>query len=224
MMSPARFRAVVFDLDGLMFDTEDLFAKVIADMLAARSKPYMPEVMRAMIGRRAVDAGEEFRRITGLDEPTETLMAEARARFNADVDTAVHPTAGLFALLDHLRAAGLPAAVATSSRRAYADRLLVRHGVADRFAFVLASEDVTRGKPDPEIYQTAAERFGVPAGSVLVLEDSAPGVAAAKAAGAFAVGVPHDHSPAEGLTHADLIVPRLDDPALLALLGPRRRS
>jgi beta-phosphoglucomutase-like phosphatase (HAD superfamily) len=53
-----------------------------------------------------------------------------------------------------------------------------------------------------------------------VLEDSAPGVAAAKAAGAFAVAVPHDHSPAGGLNHADLIVPRLDHPALLALVDP----
>ena len=57
---------------------------------------------------------------------------------------------------------------------------------------------MTRGKPDPEIYRKAAERFGVPAGSVLVLEDSPPGLAAAKAAGAFAVGVPHEHSPADG--------------------------
>ena len=109
--------------------------------------------------------------------------------------------------------------MATSSRRAYAERLLPRHGLADRFDFVLASEDVTLGKPDPEIYRKAVERFGLPADSVLVLEDSPAGLAAAKGAGAFAVGVPHEHSPAEGLHAADLIVPRLDDPALLALLN-----
>jgi HAD superfamily hydrolase (TIGR01509 family) len=220
MPPPPRFFAVVFDLDGLMFDTEALFARVLAAMLAARGKPAMPEVMSAMIGRRAADAAESFRRIAGLDEPTEALMAEARARFNAEVDTAVHPTPGLFALLDRLGKARVPRAVATSSRRAYAEGLLARHGVRDRFAFLLAAEDVTRGKPDPEIYRKAAERFEVPAGAVLVLEDSAPGVAAAKAAGAFAVAVPHDHSPAGGLGHADLIVPRLDDPALLALVEP----
>ena len=75
--------------------------------------------------------------MAGLDEPVEALMAEARERFYAEIDTAVHPTPGLFALLDHLRAAGLPLAVATSSRRAYAERLLGRHGLRDRFAFVL---------------------------------------------------------------------------------------
>ena len=83
---------------------------------------------------------------------------------------------------------------------------------------MLASEDVTRGKPDPEIYRAAAERFGLPPRAVLVLEDSVAGLASARGAGTFAVGVPHEHSPAEGLRDADLIVPRLDDPALLALL------
>jgi HAD superfamily hydrolase (TIGR01509 family) len=213
-----RIRAVVFDLDGLMFDTEALFHRVAGEMLAARGKVLTSEIMGAMIGRRAVDAGLAFKTLAGLDEPVDELMTEARRRFLAEVDTAVHPTPGLFALLAHLEVLGLPLAVATSSRRAYAEGLLRRHGLWDRFAFVLTSEDVERGKPDPQIYQIAAARFGVPVRSVLVLEDSPAGLAAANGAGAFAVGVPHEHSPAEGLGHADLIVPRLDDPALLALL------
>jgi HAD superfamily hydrolase (TIGR01509 family) len=216
-------RAVVFDLDGLMFDTEALFAKVAGDMLAARGKRLTPEILEAMIGRRAVDAGAAFKALTGLDEPAEDLIAESRVRFNAEVDAAVHPTPGLFVLLDHLRARGLPLAVATSSRRAYAERLLRGHELLDRFAFVLASEDVVHGKPDPEIYHKAVARFGpgTPAASVLVLEDSGPGLAAARGAGTFTVGVPHEHSPADRLRDADLIVPRLDDPALLALLEVR---
>ena len=83
---------------------------------------------------------------------------------------------------------------------------------------MLASEDVTRGKPDPQIYRLAAERFAVSAGELLVLEDSPAGVEAGRGAGAFVVGVPHEHSPAEALGAADLIVPRLDDPAVLALI------
>ncbi len=215
---PPPIRAVVFDLDGLMFDTEALFFRVAAEMLAARGKRLTPEIMRAMIGRRSVDAGEAFKTLAGLDEPVEDLIAESRARFYAEMDAAVHPTPGLFALLDHLETWRLPRAVATSSRREYAERLLHGHRLRDRFAFVLAAEDVTRGKPDPEVYRKAVERFAVPPGSVLVLEDSAAGLASAKRAGTFAVGVPHEHSPAEILHDSDLIVPRLDDPALLALL------
>ena len=214
----AAIRAVVFDLDGLMFDTEALFHRVASEMLEARGKTLTPEIAQAMIGRRAAEAGEAFRRLAGLDEPADVLMAEARARFNAELEAAVHPMPGLFALLDQLKHRQISRAVATSSRREYAERLLGGHGLLDQFAFVLAAEDVTRGKPDPEIYRTAAARLGVPAASVLVLEDSPAGIAAAKGAGTFAVGIPHEHSPADGLGAADRIVTQLDDPNLLALL------
>lgn len=218
--SPEGFlpKAVVFDLDGLMFDTEALFARIIDEMLASRGKPPNPEIMRAMIGRRAVEAGEAFRRLSQIDEPTEALMAEARRRFHDEVDVAVQPTPGLFALLQHLEDRGLPRGVATSSRRSYAVDLIGRHGLLSHFTFLLTSEDVTRGKPDPEIYLKAADRFGVEPGSMMVLEDSPAGLAAAKRAGAFAVGVPHDHSPAETLSDADWIIDRLDAPELLDLI------
>jgi HAD superfamily hydrolase (TIGR01509 family) len=160
--------------------------------------------------------------MAGLDEPLEDLMAEAWDRVMAEIDTAVHPTPGLFVLLDRLATRELPAAVATSSRRAYAERLFRSHGLMGRFNFVLTSEDVTRGKPDPEIYRSAVDRFGVPARSVLVLEDSPAGVEAARGAGTYVVGVPHAHSPAEGLSPADLIVPSLDAPALLRLIEGER--
>jgi HAD superfamily hydrolase (TIGR01509 family) len=218
MNKSPRFWAVVFDLDGLMFDTEALSYRVAGEMLAERGKAFTPEIVATMIGRRAVDAVESFRRLAGVDEPAELLLAEARRRFADELDAAVHPTPGLFVLLQRLEALRLPRAVATSSRRVYAEGLLARHGLLGQFAFVLTGDDVARGKPDPEIYRKAADRLGVPPASMLVLEDSRPGIEAARAAGAFAVGVPHEHSPAAGLGQPDLIVPRLDDPALLALL------
>jgi HAD superfamily hydrolase (TIGR01509 family) len=213
---PDSIRAVVFDLDGLMFDTEALFFRTASEMLAARGKAFTPEIMRAMIGRRSREVGHLLQTMTGLDEPVEVLLADVRQRFYAEIDTAVHPTAGLFRLLDRLKHAGLPLAVATSSSRSYAERLLVRHGLRERFRVLLGSEDVSRGKPDPEIYTLAARRFDVLPEAVLVLEDSPAGVTAGVAAGAFVVGVPHEHSPADALQAAHLIVPRLDSPELLA--------
>ena len=142
-------------------------------------------------------------------------MAEAKRRFDLLLDQDVRPMPGLVALLDGLRDRGLPLAVATSSGRAYAERLLNGHGLRDRFRHVLCREDVTRHKPDPEVYQLATERLGATPRSTLVLEDTPTGLTAAKGSGAFAVGVPHVYSPIEDLaTIADLIVPRLDDPAL----------
>jgi HAD superfamily hydrolase (TIGR01509 family) len=174
--------------------------------------------MQSLIGRRAIEVAGWLQSLAGVEEPPEVILAEVKERFTAEVDSAVHPTPGLIALLNHLRHRALPAAVATSSARSYADRLLNRHGLADRFAFVLGSEDVTRGKPDPQIYRLAAERFAVPAEDLLVLEDSPAGVEAGRGAGAVVVGVPHEHSPAAGLQSAHLIVSRLDDAAVFALL------
>jgi len=218
----AAIRAVVFDLDGLMFDTEALFFRVASEMLRDRGKVFRPEIMRAMIGRQPAESGRVFRIMAGLDEAAEDLMAEAKAQFEALIDMAVGPMPGLLALLDHLAGLRLPLGVATSSGREYAERLLIGHGLRDRFAAVLCREDVTLHKPDPEVYRTAADRLGVEPGSMLVLEDTPTGLAAARGAGAFAVGVPHDHSPAEDLAGADLIVSRLDDPALIERIGRGR--
>ena len=192
-------RAVVFDLDGLMFDTEALFFRVSSEMLAARGKAFTPEIMRAMIGRRAVDAGHVLKTLAGLDEPVEVLLADVRQRFYARW---TRPC---------IRRRGSSSCSTTCGDRqcrspwrprrggAYAERLLVRHGLRDRFAFVLASEDVSRGQARPGDLSPGGRAIRRAAGSMLVLEDSPAGLAAARGAGAFAVGVPHEHSPAEAL-------------------------
>lgn len=219
MLDP--LRAVAFDLDGLMFDTEALFVRVATEMLADRGKVFTAEIMAAMIGRQWPVAGQAFKEMAGLSESLDELREETRSRFRALMDTAVHPSPGLFALLARLERLGVPRAVATSSRREYAERLLSRHRLLDHFAFLLTAEDVRQSKPDPEIYLTAATRFGAPPGAMLVLEDSPAGVAAAVSAGAMVVGVPHAHSPAQGLRAAHFLADRLDDPRVLALLEGR---
>ena len=221
MPSTAAVLAVVFDLDGTLFNTEALFHKVATDTLAARGKVFTDEILRAMLGRRAADAGHALKTMSGIGEPADVLLAEVKRRFHAELDAAVHPTPGLFALLAHLERLGLPMAVATSSGREYAEGLLTSHGLLERFSFILGAQDVSRGKPDPEIYRTACARLGLEPAHVLVIEDSPFGVSAAKAAGTFAVGIPHPQSPAEGLAHADMLIHRLDDPALLSRTEPR---
>ncbi len=219
-MSRPMIQAVAFDLDGLMFDTEALFFKVASEMLSKRGKVFTHEMMSAMIGRRAVLAYPAFKRIAELTESPEELQAEARGLFFEQIDTAVHPTAGLFVLLQTLERLKIPTAVCTSSRREYAERLLSQHGILTHFSYLLTAEDVVEGKPNPEIYLKAAARFEIEPAHLLVLEDSPAGVTAGKAAGAFTVGVPHDHSPVGPLALASLVVERLDAPELLALLGP----
>jgi len=217
--------AVVFDLDGLMFDTEALFHRVSTELLRERGREYTPRIMSAMIGRRPHEAGRALKELTGIEETVDQWLALVRERFAGLLDQTVRPTPGLLDLLERLHGR-VPLAVATSSNRAYALDLLERHGVSARFEFVLGAEDVSQGKPHPEIYQTAAQRLGIKPAAMVVLEDSPPGVEAARRAGATVVAVPHEHSPAEGLTHADLIVPSLNSLELIHLLerGLTRRS
>ena len=210
-------KAVVFDLDGLMFDTEALFYVVARAAVAERGFAFTPEVMASLIGRRGEEVNAVWRGLLGVDADIESFLADVRERFRARLHD-VRPSTGLASLLKELERLGIPRAVATSSRRAYALDLLERHRVIHLFSFVLTSEDVTRGKPDPEVYQLAGTRFGLDPAELLVLEDSVPGLAAARASGAFAVGVPHEHSPAECLVDAHLVVPRLDDERLLTIL------
>lgn len=217
--STTKILAVAFDLDGLMFDTEALFFRVASEMLLDRGKTFHGDIMRAMIGRQPSESGMALKTLAELDDDPEVLMAEATERFLALVDTAVNPNPGLLHLLDLLDQRAMPLAVATSSHRKYAERLLGRHRLIERFALILAREDVTRHKPHPEIYAAVAARFGIAPENLLVLEDTPTGLSSAKSAGAFAVGVPHDHSPASDLKAADMIVETLDAPALLARIG-----
>ena len=121
--------------------------------------------MKHFIGRRADEVVQSWKTLAGVEEPVEDFLADVRRRFYAVMDTAVHPMPGLFVLLDRLRTPGAAGRgrdlVAPFLRRSPARP--ARASEIDS-TFVLASEDVTRGKPDPEIYQLAAERFGVPAG------------------------------------------------------------
>ena len=211
-------RAAAFDLDGLIFDTEAVFFRTARDYLAERGKVFSPTMMAAMIGRRAEEAGPALKRLAGLSEPPEVFMADLRTRFFDRLDEA-RPLPGVEALLDHLDRVEIPAAVATSSRRVYAERLLKNHDLLKRFVFILSGDDVSRGKPDPEIYLLAAARFEIEPPALVVFEDSPAGLAAACASGAFAIGVPHEHSPSELLENAHLIAPRLDHRSVLDRLG-----
>jgi HAD superfamily hydrolase (TIGR01509 family) len=122
-------------------------------------------------------------------------------------------------LLEALEAADIPKGIGTSSRRKYVDQVLARFGLAGRFRFVLSADDVTHGKPHPEIYLQAARQHGVPPEQMMVLEDSQNGCAAAVAAGAFAVAVPGIHSRTHDFTGAKLVAQSLREAAIYEALG-----
>ncbi len=220
----AAVRAVVFDLDGLLIDTEWAFAEAAGRVLAARGLTLEPAFFATMMGMPGRDALPRFCERYRLTDPLEVIAAEYKQAFLEVLAGGRPPLMpGAAELIDRLELRGIPKAIATSSTREYVDAVFGPHGLTDRFAFVLTSDDVTHGKPHPEVYQKAAERLGLPPAAVVVLEDSVNGLQAAKAAGCRCVVVPHAHTPREELAGADLVARSLSDLALWEMLDVAER-
>jgi HAD superfamily hydrolase (TIGR01509 family) len=212
-------RAVVFDLDGLMFNTEEIYFRVGSELMRRRGCEYTTELCNAVMGRPPQDAFETMIRWHSLGEPWKDMAAESDEIFVGLLDGALAPMPGLVQLLDALEAAGLPKAICTSSSPRLALAVLTRFHMESRFQFTLTSADISHGKPDPEIYLKAAQRLGLAPGEMLVLEDSQTGCRAAARAGAFAVAVPGKHSASQDFSVASLRIESLADPRLYEALG-----
>jgi HAD superfamily hydrolase (TIGR01509 family) len=212
-------KAVVFDLDGLMFNTESVFNRAGTELLRRRGKEPHPELFKRMMGRRPVEGFAVMIELMSLTETYEELLFESEQIFTSMLDDHLAPMPGLYDLLDLIEDRGLLKGVATSSPRRYLENLLERFSLTERFNVTLASEDVSRGKPEPEIYLKAAARLGVDPHEMLVLEDSEMGTRAAAAAGAYIISVPHEFSCAQNFEAARCTAESLVDPVILRMLG-----
>jgi HAD superfamily hydrolase (TIGR01509 family) len=213
-----RLAAVVFDLDGLMFNTEALYQQVGTELLARRGKRFEAELLDRIMGRKSAVALQIMIDWHGLSDTVPLLAEESEAIFAEILDTQLQCMPGLERLLEALETAHIPKAIATSSSRRFVDNVLGRFGFAPRFEFILTSEDVVEGKPHPEIYEKAAVRFGLPPRQVMVLEDSENGCRAAVAAGTFAVAVPGGHSAKHDFGGAQFVAESLSDPRIYGAL------
>lgn len=212
-------RAVVFDLDGLMFNTEELYQAVGTELLRRRSCEFTAELLDRMMGRPGKVALQIMIDFHGLDATVEQLENETDVIFEPILDERLQMMAGLAELLDALERAGIPKAIATSSRRTFVCNVLRRFDLEPRFQFILTAEDVVDGKPNPEIYLKAAARFGLSPNEIAVLEDSENGCRAAVRAGAAAVAVPGGHSLRHDFAGARFVADSLRDVRIYRLLG-----
>jgi HAD superfamily hydrolase (TIGR01509 family) len=187
---PRRPRAVVFDMDGLILDTEVLFRDVMMEASEARGLTLPEEVFLRMVG--LPDGGSRAVAMAhfGEDFDFDPWMQHAWELAHARIEAGVPVKSGVTELLDLLEEAGVPRAICTSSRREIVERHLAPAGLLARFQAVVAAGDYARGKPSPDPFLAAAARLGVEPGSCLALEDSHNGVRAAAASGMMTVMVP----------------------------------
>ncbi len=190
MTLPRAVRAVVFDMDGLLVDTESMFRDVMMEVSRRRGVHLPMEVFLRMVGLQSdasrVIAVEHF----GPDFDYDDWIAEAWSLAHARTEVGVAVKAGVAELLDYLDEAGIPRAVATSSGHPTVKRTLGPVGLLDRFQTIVAAGDYARGKPNPDPFLTAAARLGADPTGCLALEDSHNGVRAGYAAGMMTVMVP----------------------------------
>ena len=212
-------KAVVFDLDGLMFNTEEIFNHTGDELLSRRDRQMTDELRSQMMGRRPHEAFSIMVDMLDLSESIDDLLAESQQIFEARMHDHLAPMPGLYELLDHIEAAKLTKGVATSSPRAYMEEILNRFDLFARFHVTLTAEDVSQGKPHPEIYLESARRIGVSPKEMLVLEDSEAGTRAAAAAEAIVVSIPHEHSSSHDFSVATYIAKSLHDPYVMQLVA-----
>jgi pseudouridine 5'-phosphatase len=194
MDNPPDLRAVVFDLDGTIVNSEDVYELVDVEVLRRRGQEFAPALRERMIGRPAADSVQIMIEHHGLAETVHELDAERTVLFDEMIIESVATMPGFLELLETLRERHIPTAIATSGTRDYATKVLGSLGIAHCFRFVLTAEDITNGKPAPDIYRRAAKKLGMQPQQTMVLEDSGNGCRAGVAAKAFTVAVPNRHT------------------------------
>ena len=204
--------AVVFDMDGVLVDTEHLWDEVREQLTDEWGGRYTPGAQRAMMGMSSPEWSRYLHETVGLREPPDVINAEVVRRMLERYERDLPVIPGAPEAVERLHARGYALAVASSSNRELIDTVLHVLPVGRLFSVTVSSEEVSRGKPAPDVYLEAARRLDVEPARCTAVEDSGSGIRAAHAAGMRVLAYPNRHYPPgpEELRLADRVVESLD--------------
>jgi HAD superfamily hydrolase (TIGR01509 family) len=186
--------ALIFDMDGLLVDSEPRSDIAMDRFLARRMLENDQDLMQQLLGRRLPEAITIVKAWFELDGDVEALTQEyGETRLDA-LRQGIPVMPGAREIIAWAKELGLPCALATSSQRSHADVSLEAAGLTGQFDAEATGDEVSDGKPAPDLFLLAAERLGVEPSRCLVFEDAPVGVQAARAAGMMVVWIPNDHS------------------------------
>lgn len=210
MELPQHVSAIVFDCDGLLVDTEPAWTVGETAIFAENGLQFGAEEKRMVIGKSIADSTASMAEYFGRPGTGHELAEHLLALVEAELLLGVAPMPGVVALLDAI-GDRVPIAVASNSTRRFLDISLVSSRLADRFAVTVSADDVQNHKPHPDLYLKAFARLGADPRRGVALEDSATGIASARASGAFVLAVPSSGELVDG----DYVAVSLADPAVL---------
>lgn len=216
-----RIQTIVFDMDGLLVDSEPLARRSWEQVLRPFGLDLDEETYGRMIGLRLEESSQLLQSGLGIPIPALELARRKEAELARLSAAGIPPMPGLGRLMDELRAREIRWGVATSNRRKFAVQVLQQLDLWPECQSLTTGEEVEKGKPAPDIYLLAAQRMGSLPDRCLALEDSVPGAQAAKAAGMVTIAVPGPHETASAFHFADHVYDTLGDVAsdLGQLLG-----
>jgi HAD superfamily hydrolase (TIGR01509 family) len=203
--------AVVFDLDGLLLDSEQLWDEVREELARERGGRWHEGAQRDMMGMSSPEWSRYMHEVIGLPEPPEEIAAEVVQRMMERYREQLPLLPGALEAVERL-AARWPLGLASSSNRELIDLTLQLSGMDKYFRASVSSEEVARGKPAPDVYLEAARRLGVPPERCAAIEDSHNGIRSAKAAAMRVMAIPNPHfPPGDALEEADVVLGSLDE-------------
>ena len=217
-MAPA-IDAVIFDLDGVLVDSEHVWDEIREDLARERGGRWHAGAQRDMMGMSSLEWSRYMHDVIGLPESPDEIGREVVSRLSARYRVELPLIEGAGEAVERL-AARWPLGVASSSNRPIIDLVLELSGLAPLFETTVSSEEVARGKPAPDVYLEAARRLAVEPERCAAVEDSGNGILAARAAGMRVLAIPNPRYPPgeDALARADVVLATVDElePAVVA--------
>jgi HAD superfamily hydrolase (TIGR01509 family) len=204
--------AVVFDLDGVLIDSEPVWEQVRREYVAEHGGRWRPDSQQRLMGMSTPEWSSYLATELGVDAPPSRIAHEVVEEVGRRYETDLPLMPGAVEAVERL-ASRWPLGLASSAARPLIDRVLAATGMTSLFEVTVSTEEVRRGKPAPDVYLTVAERLAVAPAQTVAVEDSSNGLRSASAAGMVVVAVPHPRYPPapDALARADLVLRSLDD-------------
>ncbi|MFH1632000.1 MAG: HAD family phosphatase [bacterium] len=206
----SKIKAVIFDMDGLMFNTEEIYRMAQTEMARRRGKEFTDEIHRGMMGKASGEDVQVMLDAWGLDEDQMKAFNERNELFLSFVDDHIEPEKGLMRLIEVLSDNNMRMMIASGSTKQIIEKNVTKYNVQDRFEYILSGDEVKYGKPDPEMYLKAVGMLRSTPGQCLVIEDSVNGVISGKKAGCAVFAVPNKWSKDSDFSQADAVFDDLD--------------